>query len=103
LGGIARLDDSNGGSAAATRMEFDVKIARDRDLGVWYVCDSAIPGLNAEAATFDELVEIITDLVPDLVAANHLDPHGTEGVGIPVRIEHLVHAKLAPACLPKAF
>lgn len=95
---MARLDDPDGRAAAATRMDFEVKIARDRDLGVWYVSESAIPGLNAEAATFDELVEIITDLVPDLVAANHLASDVPAGRGIPVRIEHLVHAKLASAC-----
>jgi len=43
-------------------------------------------------------VEIITDLVPDLVAANHLESDVPAGHGIPVRIEHLIHAKLASAC-----
>lgn len=94
---MARLDDPNDRVAGGPRVDFEVKIARDGDHGAWYVCDSTIPGLNAEASTFDELVEIITDLAPDLVATNCSDPDAAAGTGIPLRIEHLVHAKLAAA------
>jgi hypothetical protein len=35
-----------------------------------------IPGLVCEAASFDQLVEIILDLAPDLLRANGAEPAG---------------------------
>jgi hypothetical protein len=49
-------------------MAFNITVAHDE--GVWYVQSSDIPGLNAEAPTLDTLVEVITDLAPDLITAN---------------------------------
>jgi hypothetical protein len=47
-----------------------VNVSHDETEGVWHVLSSDLPGLNAEAATLDELVAIIADLAPDLIAAN---------------------------------
>ncbi len=51
-------------------MHFNVTVCRDEKEGVWFVQSSDVPGLNAEAPTLDALVEAISDLAPDLVAAN---------------------------------
>lgn len=51
-------------------MQFTVTVCHDEKEGVWYVQSSDVPGLNAEASTFDGLVDAITDLAPELVAAN---------------------------------
>jgi hypothetical protein len=48
-------------------MKYIVTVSHDAKEGVWYVQDSEVPGLNAEAPTFDALVEVIFDLAPDLL------------------------------------
>ncbi len=62
--------DSRAGRLHGVRMQFTVTVSHDADEGVWFVQSSDIPGLHAEAATIDDLVEDITDLAPELVAAN---------------------------------
>jgi hypothetical protein len=42
-------------------MQFTVTVDHDEKEGVWFVQASDVPGLNAEAASFDQLVEIISD------------------------------------------
>ena len=51
-------------------MQFTVTVNHDTVEGVWYVHSSDVPGLNVEAATLEALIEIITDLAPELVAEN---------------------------------
>jgi predicted RNase H-like HicB family nuclease len=51
-------------------MQLTVTVCHDEREGIWYVESSDVPGLNAEAPSYDELVEVIADLAPDLVAAN---------------------------------
>lgn len=46
-----------------------VNAMRDAEAGVFYV-DSNVPGLNVEADTLPELVEVLNDVLPDLVHAN---------------------------------
>ena len=41
----------------------------DTEAGVWYVCDSTLPGLRTEAESFDALVDKLRIMVPDLLAA----------------------------------
>jgi hypothetical protein len=45
-----------------------VNAARDAEAGVWFIESSDLPGLNVEAGTLDELVQIVADLAPDLMA-----------------------------------
>jgi hypothetical protein len=76
-------------------MRFNVTVCHDVDAAVWYVQDSDLPGLNAEARTLDELVAVIEDVAPDLAYAN-LPPEEAEGLSaIPICIQHLVTAKRA--------
>jgi hypothetical protein len=69
-------------------MQYTVTVAHDE--GVWFVQRSDVPGLNAEAATLDALVEVVADLAPELVQAN-----GGDAASVSIRIEHLLNA--APA------
>jgi hypothetical protein len=48
---------------------YNVKAVWDSEAGVYYA-KSNIPGLNVEAATVAEFIEIVKDLAPDLIAAN---------------------------------
>ena len=50
--------------------EHTVRVAYDLEAGVWYVEGSDIPGLNAEASTYEELVEIVLDVAAELIEAN---------------------------------
>ena len=47
-----------------------VTVSHDNQENIWFVLASDVPGLNAEAETFDELVAVIFDVAPDLIAAN---------------------------------
>ena len=47
-----------------------VNVSHDKQESVWYVLSSDIVGLHAEAETLDELVAVIADVAPDLIAAN---------------------------------
>ena len=78
-------------------MQFTVTVSHDENEGVWFVQASDIPGLNAEAPTLDELVEVIADLAPELVAANIPDSGLAPGAAIPLRVEHVLNARRAPA------
>ena len=72
-----------------------VTVSQDEKEGVWFVQASDVPGLNAEAATLDALVEAIADLAPDLVAANLPGPIGGDAVSLCV--QHVVNASPAHA------
>ncbi len=52
------------------RMQYTITVSHDEKVGVWFVQDSDVPGLNAEAQTLEALIDAITDLAPDLLAAN---------------------------------
>ena len=71
-------------------MQYTVTVAHDEGEGVWFVQSSDVPGLNAEAATLDALVEVVAELAPELVQANRGDR-----TPISIRVEHSFDA--APA------
>lgn len=50
---------------------YEVVIARDGDEGAFYVEKSDIIGLHVEAQTLEEMIAIIEDVAPELIAANH--------------------------------
>jgi hypothetical protein len=78
-------------------MQFTVTVCHDEQEGVWFVQSSNVPGLNAEAPTLDALVNVITDVVPDLVAANMPDAGFESGAPIPLHLHHIVNARSASA------
>ena len=52
---------------------FKVEAAYDRESGVWYVCESNVPGLATEAASLDELAEKLAIMIPDLTREAHCE------------------------------
>ena len=52
--------------------EFLINVVWDDEAKVWYVHDSNVPGLITEAETLELMRSKLLDLVPELVAANHL-------------------------------
>lgn len=57
-------------------MDYKIIIRRDAEAGVFFVEESDVVGLNAEASSWDDLVEIIHDLAPDLLRDNQQPTHG---------------------------
>lgn len=43
------------------------------DPGVWIATSEDVPGLCVQADTFDEMVEIVTALVPELLELNQVN------------------------------
>lgn len=62
-----------------------VKLAYDDEAAVWFVQESNLPGLAAEASTLDELVSRIPGLIMDLIEENGFDL-GNEASDVPVEI-----------------
>lgn len=70
-----------------------VKAARDPEAGVWYVESSDFPGLNAEAATLEELVEKLPAMIADLEDEEEGSNHeGDDGDGRDVPVELIAYA-----------
>ncbi|MDS4020874.1 MAG: DUF1902 domain-containing protein [Candidatus Competibacter sp.] len=51
---------------------YEIHAEWDTEAGVWIATSEDVPGLCAQADTFDDLVDIVTGLVPDLLALNHI-------------------------------
>jgi predicted RNase H-like HicB family nuclease len=89
--------DMVAGRSHIRAMQFTVTVSHDEEEGVWFVQASDIPGLHAEAPTLDALVEVISDLAPELVAANLPNSGFDADSTIPLRVQHVVNARRAPA------
>ncbi len=48
-------------------MSYTVKVGYDKDKHLYHVLAADIPGLNVEAETFEQFVEIVQDVAPDLL------------------------------------
>jgi hypothetical protein len=48
-------------------MSFTVNVGFDEATRRYYVDSTDIPGLNVETETFEEFVEVVLDVVPDLL------------------------------------
>jgi predicted RNase H-like HicB family nuclease len=82
-----------GSSHLSKQTTLAVNVSHDKQEHVWYVLSSDIPGLHAEAETLDELVAVISDVAPDLIAAN-LPKTPTDTA---ISIQHMVNTKPARA------
>lgn len=49
---------------------FEISCEWDEQAGVWYVVESNVPGLAAEAASKEEMESLLAELVPELVQLN---------------------------------
>jgi hypothetical protein len=56
----------------ASHRRLIVRAHRDKETGAWWADSDDIPGLVTEAATFDELVDRVMAVVPDLCNANKI-------------------------------
>ncbi|MGQ0484414.1 MAG: DUF1902 domain-containing protein [Hyphomicrobiales bacterium] len=69
---------------------YRITVDFDAEAGVWYVCDSTLPGLRTEAESLDALVGKLRDLVPDLLAAID-EPGGTADAAGEIPFEVILH------------
>ncbi len=77
----------------STNKPLAVIVSHDKQEGVWFVLSSDVPGLHAEAETLDELVDVISDVTPELIAANLAGM----AADTPICIQHVVSTKPARA------
>ena len=47
-----------------------IKVEWDRRAACWIATSADVPGLCAQAVNFDDLLEMVTSLVPELLEAN---------------------------------
>ncbi len=66
---------------------YKIQAGWDEDAGVYYVVESDIPGLHAEAETQDELLRVLKELIPELIIANVHSAHGRRRNMLEVPIE----------------
>lgn len=55
---------------------FKVTAMWDQEVDLWVVVDSNVPGLNAEAATQNEMVALLQQMIPELIELNGLESMG---------------------------
>jgi hypothetical protein len=55
--------------AERAAMRFTVSVGFDEAEHRYYVLDSDVPGLHVETDTFEEFVEVVQDVMPDLIGA----------------------------------
>ena len=68
----------------------EILVVHDERHDIWFVDSSEVPGLNVEAGSYDELVDIVKDVTPDLVDMN--GPSGEPGSKISLSIKQVVSA-----------
>lgn len=66
---------------------YRVQCSWDEEAKVWYVADSNVPGLAAEAPTFEGLVSMLERRVPELLDENDV----SDGMEIPLEITSSSH------------
>lgn len=64
----------------------DVHVVWDEEAKVWYVAESNIPGLAAEAATTEDMLSKLRTLIPELVALNRHLLADHDDAELPVRL-----------------
>jgi hypothetical protein len=71
----------------------------DAEAAVWYVCDSNVPGLSAEADTVEAMEAILHERIPELVRLNMPELVGHEAPRrIPFDLFTRRHQDLILAC-----
>ena len=71
-------------------MTYRFTVDFDAEAGVWYICDSTLPGLRTEAESLDALVGKLRDMVPDLLAAID-EPGGAADTAGEIPFEVILH------------
>ncbi|MEE8495452.1 MAG: DUF1902 domain-containing protein [Xanthomonadales bacterium] len=65
---------------------FVIKVQLDSESGVYYVAESNVPGLHAEADTLDEMRDTIFELAPDLLVANGVIKPRKQDCDVPIEL-----------------
>ncbi len=66
-------------------LAYRVDAAWDEDARVWIATSDDVPGLCAEAATLEALIDIMVGLAPELLAANGVAA-GATLEDVPIRV-----------------
>lgn len=56
-------------------MKLEIHAEWIADPGIWVATSEDVPGLCVQADSFDEMVDIVTTLVPELLELNHVVVH----------------------------
>jgi len=51
----------------------EIEVRFDDEAGVWFVSESSLPGLSAEAATLDGLKAKLPGMIADLIECNGIE------------------------------
>jgi predicted RNase H-like HicB family nuclease len=73
-----------------------VKATFDSEAGVWYVEESDLEGVNAEAASFDELLAKLPGVIADLLEEDD-DCGAEDGVRVPIELVAHAHTRVRMA------
>ena len=65
---------------------FIIKVKLDIESGVYYVAESNVPGLHAEANSLDEMRDTIFELAPDLLVANGVIEQRDHDCDVPLEL-----------------
>ena len=65
---------------------FIIKVSLDNESGVYFVAESNVPGLHAEADSLDEMRDAIFELAPDLLVANGVIEPRDHDYGVPLEL-----------------
>lgn len=68
-----------------SRKACDIRTEWDEDAAVWIATIRDVPGLCCEAETFEELLDVVVDLVPDLLVENRVLT-GAEAAEVPLTV-----------------
>ena len=75
--------------------EYTIDAKWDSAAGVWVATSESVPGVAVEARTSEEIVEILTDALPDLFRHNGIECRGDSvSIVFNTRVETV---RLAPA------
>jgi predicted RNase H-like HicB family nuclease len=66
--------------------KFVIVVEWDEEAGVWFVDETDVPGLAAEADTLDDLVDRLKRLVPELLELNGVVPRDSHLSRIPFSV-----------------
>ena len=79
-------------------MRFTVACEWDAEASVWYVAESNVPGLAAEAPTTEAMGRLLLELVPHLVQLNMPQLAGKQECEVPLELLWKQHANVRINC-----
>jgi predicted RNase H-like HicB family nuclease len=74
---------------------FNVTAEWDEEAQVWVASSDDVPGLATGADTFEELIEKLKIVIPELLIENGLLAAGTQHVPFAVKAERTEYARVA--------